>query len=226
MLDVLLFIVFPYLAIAIGVAGTIYRYVTNQFTFSSLSSQFLESDLQFWSSTLWHYGIIPTLIIHLAGFSLPKLMVIFHGNPETLYAAELAGKVLGIMALVGVGIMLYRRLSQTKIRAVTTIADWVVLFLLFTQVLLGLTIAFGYRWGATWILHTATPWIASLVMFQPSPEYVASLPLIPKLHFLNGFLLLALVPFSRLVHIATVPIPYLWRRIQLVIWTRRKAGQK
>lgn len=224
MLDVLLFIVFPYVAFAIGVGGTIYRYLTNQFSFSSLSSQFLESDLQFWSSTLWHYGIIPTLLIHLAGFTVPKLMAAFHSTPETLYLAELAGKILGIMAFAGVSLMLYRRLSQSKIRAVTTTADWIILVLLFNQVLLGLAMAFGYRWGATWYLHTVTPWIASLVFFQPSPEYVASLPLIPKLHFLNAFLLLAAVPFSRLVHIATVPIPYLWRRVQLVIWTRRKVN--
>lgn len=222
MLDVLLFIVFPYVAFAIGVGGTIYRYLTNQFSFSSLSSQFLENDLQFWSSTLWHYGIIPTLLIHLAGFTVPKLMAALHSTPETLYLAELAGKTLGIMAMIGVSLMLYRRLSQSKIRAVTTTADWIILVLLFNQVLLGLAMAFGYRWGATWYLHTVTPWIASLVFFQPSPEYVASLPLIPKLHFLNAFLLLATVPFSRLVHIATVPFPYLWRRIQLVIWTRRK----
>ncbi|MCL4271301.1 MAG: respiratory nitrate reductase subunit gamma [Anaerolineales bacterium] len=224
MLEIMLFVVFPYVALAIGIVGTIYRYLTNQYSFTSLSSQFLENDLQFWGSTLWHYGILPTTFIHLGGFFLPKLMFIMHSTPETLYLAELAGKVLGIMALVGAGIMLYRRLTVSKIREITTPVDWIILSLLFGQVFFGLVLAFVYRWGATWFLHTATPWIDSLATFQPAPQYVTALPLAHKVHFLTGFLLFALMPFSRLVHIATFPLSYLWRRFQLVIWTRRKAS--
>jgi nitrate reductase gamma subunit len=189
-----------------------------------MSSQFLETDLQFWGSTLWHYGILPTSIIHLAGFAIPKVMAAAHGTPELLYISELAGKVLGIMALVGAGILLYRRLTSPKIRAITTTMDWIILSLLFGQVFFGLILAFVYRWGATWFLHTATPWMNSLAFFQPAPQYVTALPLAHKVHFLTGFLLFALMPFSRLVHIATFPLSYIWRRFQLVIWTRRKAS--
>jgi nitrate reductase gamma subunit len=223
MLDNLLFVVFPYVAVALAVGGTIYRYLTNQFSFTSLSSQFLESDIQFWGSTLWHYGILPTLAIHLAGFAIPKVMVALHSTPETLYLAELAGKVFGIMALVGAGALFYRRVASAKVRMVTTPADWVVLVLLIIQVSLGLMIAFGYRWGATWFVHTVTPWVVSLATFQPAPQYVANLPLIPKLHFLNATLLIAIFPFGRLVHMISFPIGYLWRSFQVVIWTRRKA---
>src|SRR5512143_762149 len=126
MLDNLLFVVFPYVAVALAVGGTAYRYLTNQFSFTSLSSQFLESDIQFWGSTLWHYGIIPTLLIHLAGFSIPRVMAILHGTPETLYLSELAGKILAIMAFVGAAALFYRRVAAAKIRVVTTPADWVV----------------------------------------------------------------------------------------------------
>jgi respiratory nitrate reductase, gamma subunit len=224
MVDNLLFVVFPYVAVALAVGGTIYRYLTNQFSFTSLSSQFLESDIQFWGSTLWHYGILPTLVIHLAGFAFPRVMAALHGTPETLYLAELAGKILGIMALAGAGALFYRRLSSTKIRVVTTPADWVILTLLIFQVALGLMIAFIYRWGATWFIHTVTPWVVSLVTFQPAPQYVSALPLIPKLHFLNATLLILLFPFTRLVHMITFPTTYLWRSFQLVIWTRRKAS--
>ncbi len=224
MLDVILFVVFPYVAVALAVGGTIYRYLTNQFSFTSLSSQFLENDIQFWGSTLWHYGIIPTLFIHLAGFTIPKVMALMHSTPEMLYMAELAGKVLGIMALIGAGALFYRRVASSKIRVVTTPADWVVLVLLIFQIVLGLMIAFIYRWGATWYLHTVTPWVASLATFQPAPQYVAALPLIPQLHFLNATLLILLFPFTRLVHMVTFPVDYLWRSFQLVIWTRRKAS--
>lgn len=223
MLDVLLFVVFPYVAVAVAVAGTIYRYLTNQFSFTSLSSQFLESNVQFWGSTLWHYGILPTLVIHVAGFTLPKVMVALHSTPETLYLAELAGKVFGIMALAGAAALFYRRVASSKIRVVTTPADWVVLVLLIVQVALGLLMAFMYRWGATWFVHTVTPWVVSLATFQPAPQYVSALPLIPKLHFLNATLLILIFPFTRLVHMVTFPTAYLWRRFQIVIWTRRRA---
>ncbi|HQV93887.1 MAG TPA: respiratory nitrate reductase subunit gamma [Anaerolineales bacterium] len=222
MTDILLFVVFPYVALAIGIVGTIYRYLTNQYSFTSLSSQFLENDLQFWGSTLWHYGILPTTIIHIAGFAIPRVMAAAHGTPELLYVSELAGKILGIMALVGAGILLYRRLTSSKIRAITTPVDWVILSLLFAQVFFGLILAFVYRWGAAWFIYTATPWMDSLALFQPAPQFVTALPLAHKVHFLTGFLLFALMPFSRLVHIVTVPVSYLWRNFQLVIWTRRR----
>ncbi len=222
-IDILLFVVFPYVAVALAVGGTIYRYLTNQFSFTSLSSQFLESDIQFWGSTLWHYGIIPTLVIHMAGFIFPRVMAALHSTPDTLYLAELVGKVLGIMAMVGVAALFYRRVASAKIRMVTTPADWVVLVLLINQVVLGLVIAFGYRWGATWFIETVTPWVVSLATFQPAPQFVASLPWIAKLHFLNATLLIAVFPFGRLVHMISFPVSYLWRPFQKVIWTRRKA---
>jgi len=223
MLNLVLFVIFPYVAVTLAVAGTLYRYFTNQFSFTSLSSQFLESDMQFWGSTLWHYGIIPTLLIHVAGFTVPRVMAFLHSTPEELYLAELAGKIFGIMALVGAGALLVRRISKSKIRVVTSPMDWTVLTLLFIQVILGLWIAFVYRWGAVWFIHTVTPWVVSLATFQPAPQYVAALPWIPKLHFLNATLLIALFPFSRLVHMVSVPVSYLWRRTQIMIWTRRKA---
>ncbi|MBV6451262.1 MAG: Respiratory nitrate reductase 2 gamma chain [Anaerolineales bacterium] len=224
MLEIMLFVVFPYVALAVGIVGTIYRYLTNQYSFTTLSSQFLENELQFWGSTLWHYGILPTTFIHLAGFTVPRVMHALHSTPETLYLSEIAGKILGIMSLVGAGILIIRRLSFSKIRAVTSPVDWVILFLLFAQVFFGLVLAFAYRWGAVWFIHTATPWMVSLAVFQPAPQFVTALPLAHKVHFLTGFLLFALMPFSRLVHIATFPFSYAWRRFQLVIWTRRKVA--
>lgn len=222
MLDIILFVIFPYAAVLLAVGGSLYRYFTNRFSYSSLSSQFLESENLFWGSTLWHYGVVPTLLIHLAGFTLPRVMALMHSTPELLYLTELAGKVFALMAFAGVIVLIVRRVRQARIRVVTTPMDWVVLALLFNQILLGLWTAFFYRWGATWFLHTATPWVASLATFQPRPEYVAALPWVPKLHFLNATLLIALFPFSRLVHMLTFPVTYLWRRFQVVVWNRSK----
>jgi nitrate reductase gamma subunit len=222
MLDNVLFVIFPYAAVLLAVAGSLYRYFTNRFSFSSLSSQFLESENLFWGSTLWHYGVVPTLLIHLGGFVIPRVMALMHSTPDLLYLTELLGKVFGLMALAGLIILIVRRLRASRVRVVTTPVDWIVLALLFNQILLGMWTAFFYRWGAAWFIHTATPWVVSLASFHPAPEFVSALPLVPKLHFLNATLLIALFPFSRLVHMLSFPLTYLWRRFQIVIWNRSK----
>jgi nitrate reductase gamma subunit len=222
MLDVVLFVIFPYAAVLLAVVGSLYRYFTNRYSFSSLSSQFLENEKLFWGSTLWHYGIVPTLLIHLAGFTVPKVMSLMHSTPTLLYLTELMGKVMALMAFFGLSVLIFRRLHSSKIRVVTSPMDWIVLVLLFNQILLGLWTAFFYRWGAAWYIHTATPWVVSLASFQPQPQFVSALPWVPKLHFLNATLLIALFPFSRLVHLVTFPITYLWRQFQVVIWNRNK----
>jgi len=128
-----------------------------------------------------------------------------------------------LLAFAGMGILIVRRLSRAKLRAVTTAMDWVVLALLLIQVFLGLWTAFFFRWGAAWFIHTATPWVQSLATFRPQTETIVALPWVPKLHFLNATLLIAVLPFSRLVHLLAFPIAYLWRRLQVVIWNRLPA---
>jgi nitrate reductase gamma subunit len=221
--DVLLFVVFPYVAVVLAVGGGLVRYFANRFSYSSLSSELLENGWLFWGVVPWHYGVVPTLLIHLAGFAVPGVMAFLHGTPVQLYLTELIGKVFALLAFAGMVVLIVRRLAHSKLRAVTSAMDWVVLVLLLNQVFLGLWTGIFYRWGAAWYIHTATPWVVSLATFRPQPQYVASLPWVPKLHFLNATLLIALFPFSRLVHLVTFPITYLWRRFQVVIWNRRPA---
>jgi nitrate reductase gamma subunit len=223
MRDAVLFVVFPYLAVALAVGGSLYRFFANRFTYSSLSSEWLEARWLFWGAVPWHYGIVPVLLIHLGGFAVPRVMALLHGSPMTLYLSELLGKLFALLAFAGMGILIVRRLSRAKLRAVTTAMDWVVLALLLIQVFLGLWTAFFYRWGAAWFIHTATPWVQSLATFRPQTETIVALPWVPKLHFLNATLLIAVLPFSRLVHLLAFPIAYLWRRLQVVIWNRLPA---
>jgi nitrate reductase gamma subunit len=86
---------------------------------------------------------------------------------------------------------------------------------------LGIWIALGYRWGSDWYLHTIVPWIHSLFRLSPDVAYVANLPDVVKAHAVLGFFLIALFPFTRLVHVVTYPITYLWRPYQVYVWNRR-----
>jgi len=100
--------------------------------------------------------------------------------------------------------------------------DVVLLVLLLVQVVAGVGIAIFYRWGSFWFVQTATPYLWSLATLNPNVSYVASMPLLIKLHVFNAFVLVALFPFTRLVHLISLPIPYLWRPYQVVIWNRQR----
>ena len=145
------------------------------------------------------------------------------GSSFRLVFLEVTGFALGICAIIAVLILIFRRVSDARVNAVTTAIDWLLLAGLLLQVVTGVYIAFTLRWGSVWYMHTATPWLWSLVKFNPQVEYLVKLPWVAQLHAFNAFLLVALFPFSRLVHIISVPLEYLWRPYQVVIWYRQKS---
>jgi nitrate reductase gamma subunit len=221
MSDIVFFVVFPYLALLLAVIFGVYRYFSDRFSYSSFSSQFLESEQLFWGSVPWHYSILIILIAHLLAALFPGVWGALIGEPVRLYVLELSGLALGFLTVAGTVLLILRRLVNPRITVVTSAMDWVLLVVLLVQVASGLYIALVYRWGSAWYLHTAVPWLWSLVKLDPQVRYVATLPLVVKFHMLNAFLVISLLPFTRLVHIFTIPVAYLWRPYQLYIWNRR-----
>ena len=224
MLDNLFYIIFPYVAFTLAIVVSVQRYLKRGFTYSSLSSQFLESDELFYGSVPWHIGIMVVLLGHVIGFAIPRQVLWFNGVPARLYVLEATGLLFGLLALVGIVSLIVRRFTSPRIRAVTSWMDVVVLLVLLVQVVLGVYTAVFYRWGSSWYATSAVPYLRSLFTLQPDLTMIAPLPLAVKLHILNAYVFLAILPFSRLVHMLVVPIHYLWRPYQLVIWNgdRRK----
>lgn len=221
MFDIVLFGAFPYVAIMLAVFGGIYRYLSDRFSYSSFSSQFLENRALFWGSVPWHYGILIILLAHLLALLFPAQWAVLIAAPARLYALEVVGLALALLTSLGLVLLILRRLRDARILAVTSAMDWVLLGALLAQVVLGFWVALFYRWGSDWYLHTAVPWLISLGRLNPQMQYVTALPWVVKLHMLGGFVIIALFPFTRLVHVVTVPITYLWRPYQVVIWNRR-----
>ncbi len=220
MSEIFWLVAFPYLAVGLAVAVGIYRFVTARFTYSSLSSQFLESATLFWGSVPWHYAIILILGAHVVGWLFPQLWIDMLSGNRT-YAIELTGVALSLLTIFGLGALLARRLLSARVRAVSMPMDVVLLVLLLAQVVLGAATAILYRFGGLWYPTTAGAWLWSLVTFSPNVQAVSALPLLVKLHIVGGFVLVALFPFTRLVHLVSAPIGYLWRPYQVVIWYRR-----
>jgi nitrate reductase gamma subunit len=225
--DIFLFAVFPYVAIVLLIVVSIQRYRSSGFTFSSLSSQFLETRKLFWGSVPFHFGIIGILLGHLIGLLIPRQVQLWNTVPLRLYVLEVTAFVFGAMTLVGLAALIWRRFSEKRLLVVHSVADKILYVLLATAVISGLWIAIGHRWGSAWYTQVGAPYLWSIFTFQPDVVNVAALPWVVKIHILTAWSLVAIFSFTRLVHILVAPLPYLWRPHQVVIWMRdRKAVGK
>ncbi len=226
-LDQVLFAVLPYVAFVVFLLMTIQRYRMQSFTYSSLSSQFLENRHHFWSMVPFHYGILVILAGHAIAFLIPRQVLLWNEAPLRLYILEVSALIFGLLTLVGLINIIVRKSKDRKLRMVTSKADWIVYGLLLLQVFSGIYVAVFVGWGSSWFASTLTPYLWSLVWLSPDISYVEAMPPWVKLHIVSAFLLIAVFPFTRLVHILVIPNMYLWRRTQIVRWNwdRRKIRQ-
>ncbi len=225
--DLLLYVVFPYIAIIMATVGWFYRAGYDKYSITSHSSQFLgEKNTLLVGSYFWHYSIIAILFMHAFGILLPDVFNMVVTNENRTYW-EYAGYVLSVISIFGMVMLIYRRLNSRRLMAVTTGIDWLVLGLLTLQISLGLYVAISSEAiGSAWFISTMVPWIQSLVIGAPDYQAVASLGNSNPwyaLHFINGMLLIALVPFSRLGHLIAYPFKYAWRKMQVVVWNHNPA---
>jgi nitrate reductase gamma subunit len=167
---------------------------------------------------LFHWGLLVVFLGHLAAFLLPKAFLAWHGDPLRLIVDEVVALAFGLGILLGLVVLFARRISRPRLWVVTSRMDVAVELVLMAQVVLGLWVAIGYRWGYYWFAAELSPYLWSLVTFTPSIEAVSAMPVVIKLHIAGAFVVLGLVPFSRLVHFLVAPFHYLWRPYQQVVW--------
>ncbi len=220
MTDVLLFAVLPYVSVVLLIGVSITRYRKEPFTFSSLSSQFLESRQLFWGSVPFHLGILTLFFGHLIGLLVPNYVALWNKVPLRLFILESTAFAAAVLALVGLLGLILRRATTSRLQVSTTIGDIVTYMALLFSIITGLWVALGLRWGSSWYVETAVPYLWSLARLQPEIQRVAELPLPARLHVVAAWCLLSVFSFTRLVHVLVAPVPYLWRPTQLVIWNR------
>ncbi len=222
MINKILFGGMPYLFIMTAIVGVFWRYNNNRYSWSSQSSQFVENKTLFFGSFPWHYGIITLLLGHILGLFIPRSILWWNSVPVRLYILELTALSLAFLALFGLLALIYRRLTNTRVKALTSSWDVLLLIVLLIQVVTGIGNAILYRWGSNWYAGAAVPWMWSVLTLQPNVAYVANLPLITKVHIFNAMIFIGLIPFTRLVHFIVInPIKYLTRPYQVVRWYSR-----
>lgn len=217
----LLFGIYPYIALAVFVLGSLIRYDREPYSWKTGSSQMLESKQLRKGSFAFHIGILAILAGHFVGLLTPHQVWHWLGISAATkqVVAMAAGGLFGLVCLYGMTILLKRRLTNPRVRATSTKMDIIILVLLYAQLILGLLsipFSMGHLDGSEMLKLMA--WAQHTVTFNAvaASHAIAGVGMIYKLHVLLGMTLFLLFPFSRLVHIWSVPVKYMRRNYQVV----------
>jgi nitrate reductase gamma subunit len=215
MIDQFLWVIFPYICIAVFIVGHIFRYRTDQFSWTAKSSEFIEKKQLMIGSLLFHIGIIPVIMGHVSGLAIPKSWLHAVGVNDHLYhiGAIYIGGFFGFVTLAGMIILTSRRFTKSTVRKLSSTSDLIVNVILLFIVFMGIY--------ATLVTNAVQPdfdyrtsisvWFRNLFILQPDASYMLNVPMSFKIHVVTGFLIFALWPFTRLVHVWSVPLNYVGR---------------
>ncbi|HRY26048.1 MAG: respiratory nitrate reductase subunit gamma [Geminicoccaceae bacterium] len=206
--------IYPYIALAVMIAGSIIRYDREPYSWRSGSSQMLRKKQLFWGSNLFHFGILFLFFGHLVGLLTPHwgYSWAFDASVKQLVAV-IAGGIAGVVCFVGLTLLLHRRLTDPRIRSTSTTMDIAILVILWVQLSLGLlTLPFSLSHSDGGTMMTLAEWAQRILTFRGDAAIlVAGVDWPYQVHIILGLTIFLLFPFSRLVHIWSVPVRYVWR---------------
>jgi len=214
-MNILLWVIVPYIALAVFVVGHYWRYRYDKFGWTTRSTQLYERRLLRWGSPLFHFGILAALGGHVIGLGVPSSWTHAVGISEHGYhvVAVLTGAVAGFCTLAGLAILIYRRRTVGPVFSATTRNDKLMYVVLTATILFGLsnTVLGNVIGQSSDYRESVSPWFRGLFYFRPEPDLMADAGIGYQLHALSACLLFALWPFTRLVHVFSAPIGYFTR---------------
>lgn len=221
-LNNMLFGIYPYLALAIFLLGSLIRFDREQYTWKSDSSQLLRTSQLRWGSNLFHIGVLFLFFGHAAGLLTPHWLYESLGlsTPNKQMLAIISGGIAGLICLAGIILLLLRRLMDERIRATSKPMDIFILLWIFVTLVLGLiSILFSLQHKDGSVMLLLGQWAQSIVTFRAgAADALLTVPLIYKIHLMFGMTLFVLFPFTRLVHVWSgfAAVTYLKRSYQIV----------
>ena len=218
--------IFPYVALTVFLVGSLVRFDREQYGWRSGSSQMLRSSQLRWGSNLFHIGILFLFAGHFVGLLTPHSVYIALGLsvPAKQMLAIVSGGVFGVLCFVGLTLLVHRRLFDVRIRKTSSAMDIAMLLLLWLQLVLGLvTIPYSLGHPDGEVMLKLADWAQHIVTFRSgAADFMAGIAWPYRAHIVLGMAIFLLFPFSRLVHIWSAPVWYLFRRYQVM--RRRGAG--
>jgi nitrate reductase gamma subunit len=216
------FAVYPYIALAVFFLGSLARFEREQYTWKSDSSQLLKRGSLRWGSNLFHIGIISLFFTHLVGLLTPAHLYHMVGVTTEFkqMLAIVVGAVLGVICLIGLVLLIYRRYTEPRISATTRFSDWLTLVWILVVLGLGLMSIFTsahHTDGA--VMLVLADWAQRIVTLRDgAAQVMVGVPMIYQVHMVLGMTLFLIFPFTRLVHVWSgfASVTYLGRAWQLV----------
>lgn len=228
-INTLLFGIYPYIALVVLILATAIRYDREQYGWRSGSSQLLRRRQLIWGSVLFHVGVLVIFFGHLVGLLTPiavfDALGISHGAKQLL--AIVAGGVAGVMAIIGASLLVHRRLFDARVRANSSTTDTLIIILLWIQLALGLMtipVSMQHLDGGEMVKFMS--WAQGIFTFNfEASSYISGVSLIFKTHLFLGLTILLLFPFTRLVHMLSVPLGFFLRPGYQVVRERNHRAQ-
>lgn len=223
----ILFVWYPYVCLSSFIFGSIIRFDREQYTWKASSSQMLRKRQLFWGSNLFHIGILFLLVGHTVGLLTPKgVYSLFMTPAQKQMLAIVAGGIAGAICLVGLTLLLHRRLFDARVRQTSTYMDLSVLVILWVQLVLGLiTLPYSFAHTDGSVMIQLSHWAQGILTVQPvDAKTLQGLDWPYLVHLVLGMTIFLIFPFSRLVHIWSAPVWYLGRRGYQVVRSRRPVG--
>jgi nitrate reductase gamma subunit len=218
-------LIYPYLCLVVMIVGSLYRYAYRPMNWGSRSSEILEKKQLRWGSQLFHWGILLVIVGHVMGLLVPVAVYQALGVSHNMYHenADILGGIAGLMTWIGLLILLVRRFGNRRVRKNSSVSDMVVLILLFIIVTTGdsITLVYNNIVGPYGYRHTIGPWVRGLLILHPQVALMAHVPMLFQVHIILAFLLFGISPFTRLVHIWSLPLAYL-RRVPIQYRARQQ----
>lgn len=223
----LLFGIYPYIALAVLAAGSVIRYDREPYSWRAGSSQLLRRKQLIVGSVLFHLGVLLIFAGHVVGLLTPiavfDALGISHGAKQLL--AIVAGGFAGVLGIVGATLLIHRRFFDPRIRAASSFADNMIILLLWAQLALGLaTIPLSLQHLDGHEMVKFMNWAQGIFTFRAgASDLIRDVALVFKLHLFLGLTILFLFPFTRLVHMLSAPVRYVWRPGYQVVRSRKLA---
>jgi nitrate reductase gamma subunit len=217
-----IFGVYPYIATTVFLLGSWIRFDNEQYTWKSDSSQLLSKRGMRFASNFFHYGILGLFVGHVVGLLTPHPVLLGIGLADITHQwiAISAGAVFGGACAIGAIVLWLRRMFNPRIRAASrwidiNILGWLALTV--TAGLLTLPVSISHASaGDTETMVRLADWVQSILYLHPDPQLVRDVNPIYKLHMFVGMSVFLFFPFTRLVHIWSAPLAYLFRAYQIV----------
>ncbi|MFH0515797.1 respiratory nitrate reductase subunit gamma [Streptomyces sp. M41] len=210
----LLWGVLPYVTFALLVAGLVWRHRYDRFGWTTRSSQMYESRLLNIASPAFHYGILFVLVGHLIGLFVPESWTDAVGVGEHTYHlfSLYGGTAAGLVTVGGIALLIHRRRTRAPVLRATTANDKFMYLVLVAAIVMGMLAKLAHTSGDGYdYRRTIAPWSRSLFTLSPDTGLMAGVPVLYQIHAVIGMALIALVPYTRLVHMFSAPVQYLFR---------------